>query len=62
MVAMYCPYGGGLCEHAAMDRCGKGFPNLIACSDYWHKFNNPLLKISVDEDGKATIVPMSDNQ
>ena len=30
-----CPYGGGLCQHAAIERCGMQLSNLIECKVFW---------------------------
>jgi len=34
---MYCPYGGGLCQHAAIERCGMQLSNLIECKVFWER-------------------------
>ena len=34
---MYCPYGGGLCQHAAIERCGAPLSNLIECKVFWER-------------------------
>jgi len=34
---MYCPFGGGLCLHAAIDRCGMDLSNLIDCKVFWER-------------------------
>ena len=37
---MYCPLGGGICKYAQLNGCGKEFPNLIACREYWRGYVN----------------------
>jgi hypothetical protein len=40
-VKAYCPFGGGLCDHGGLDRCGVGFCGVMECKThfevYWKK-------------------------
>jgi len=32
-----CPYGGGPCNLACVNACGRGFDNLIECREWYRK-------------------------